>query len=541
MEQYVRKRAEKMEKKSLIGKVYRECAAVLGTTVLLFTCTELLTGIFGVVTANTLGTFADAAFNLDFSLGFENVIRLLCCLCIVVFVSPGLGLLTNFIMLGKTLKHDEKVFERFFEKKLSAFKKMNAGEIQYELEDAPNTLRLYWINIVGKGCSLIVCFGYLLYCGGKISWTLTGSLLGITVLKLIVPAIMKKQQAEYDRQEKEYKAKRRGYENDIALKPYIIKQWGISNAFISRLDTLYQTYYKESEKKKISCDVLAEQLEEFMNHATMAAFLFAGAYLIAIGKVSPGELTVMIVYMSLVQSLFTSLGEIVKNYPLMTNAANRVAEFYQDAEPEKGTAVETFQEISGEKLSFAYDEKVILDKLDFSVKAGEKIGIWGENGRGKSTLMKLLTAVLEDYKGMIKVNGNDLQTIQREDWYEMLAYAPQNPYLISTTVRENISLDKSVQTKEKVDQMLKDFGIAYLADRELTMDAELSGGEKQKISLIRAFAKKAEVLLLDEPTNHLDQDSIEVLKNYLRSTDKTVILISHDSSLSEVVDRNIRL
>lgn len=83
------------------------------------------------------------------------------------------------------------------------------------------------------------------------------------------------------------------------------------------------------------------------------------------------------------------------------------------------------------------------------------------------------------------------------------------------------------------------FGILPLASRIPGTSTDFSGGEKQKISLARTLLKDSEVLILDEPSNHLDLESIQVLKNYLRKTKKTVILVSHDEYLAEITEREI--
>ena len=100
----------------------------------------------------------------------------------------------------------------------------------------------------------------------------------------------------------------------------------------------------------------------------------------------------------------------------------------------------------------------------------------------------------------------------------------------------NADIDKAT-----ADALMDEFGIPDLADRYIDSDSKLSGGEKQKISVIRALLKESEVLILDEPSNHLDQNSIHILKKYISQTSKTVILISHDPSLSDIVDRYIQV
>ena len=97
----------------------------------------------------------------------------------------------------------------------------------------------------------------------------------------------------------------------------------------------------------------------------------------------------------------------------------------------------------------------------------------------------------------------------------------------------------SEDNKKTVDKLLYEFGILPLADRKISNESELSGGERQKISIIRALQKKADLLILDEPTNHLDWESIQTIKKYITETTQTVLVISHDQELSESIKKVI--
>lgn len=286
--------------------------------------------------------------------------------------------------------------------------------------------------------------------------------------------------------------------------------------------------------------VFYEQVKEFMNHFILILLLLFGAVMVAKGSISPGELAAMLVYFTVTQTLFNDVIDMIQSYPLMMNAANRVCEFYADPEIISGESVECFSNISGENLAFSYSDKNVFENLNFSIHRGEKVAICGENGHGKSTLIKMLGSLLKNYSGNLKINDRDLRTVNIEDWRRLIAFAPQDPILFRTTVRENVMMPNAAIDREVVDSLMNDFGILDLADREIDADAKLSGGEKQKISIIRALLKESEVLILDEPSNHLDQNSIAVLKRYISQTPKTVLLISHDPCLLNIAERSVQ-
>ena len=528
------------KKNQMLSKVMKECASALGFPLFLNTVTAILTGTLGIITANTLGNFADAAFDLNLSLGLKNTIALIICLIAVVFIAPGLGMFSDFVMLKDALRHDNIVFGHYLDKDPEKEMALNSGEIQYQLEDAPNDLRIYWINLISKLLSFPFCLGYLLYCSGKISWLLTGLMFLLTAIKLFTPLFFKEPLAKFDRKEKKYLAMRRDYESDSVTDPHIIKIWGIKNSVLQRTKKLFQNYYEETASQQISCTVFSEQTKEFMNHFTLILLLLFGAIMVAQGTVSPGEFAAMLVYLTVAQTLLNDIGDIIQSYPLMMNAANRVCEFYDDPEIIPNKSIDHFSSIKGANLAFSYSDKTVFKDLNFSIYRGDKVAICGENGHGKSTLIKIISSLLKSYSGDLKIGDEDFRSINTEDWRKLIAFAPQDPFLFSTTVRENITMPNSTIDKETVDSLLDDFGILNLADRCIDSDSKLSGGEKQKISIIRALLKESEVLLLDEPSNHLDQNSITTLKKYISQTPKTVLLISHDPSLLDVVDRAIQ-
>lgn len=528
-------------KRQTASEALKECACALRFPIFLNTVTAILTGTLGIVTADTLGNFADAVFERNISLGFQNVMILAICIIAVVMIAPGLGLLSDFFMLKDALRHDNIVYGHYLDKDPEKAMAFDRGEIQYQLEDAPNDLRIYLVNILSKILSFPFCLGYLLYCSGRISWILTGFMFLLTVIKLVTPLFFKEPSAKFDRQEKEYLAVRNGYEADVITAPHMIKLWGIKNSVLNRMGKLFQNYYEETAARKISCTVFFEQTKEFMNHFTQILLLLSGAIMVALGTVSPGELAAMLVYFTVSQTLLNDIVDIIQKYPFMINAANRVGEFYDSPEIISGHSVKHFSNIKGENLSFAYPDKVVFENLNFSICRGDKIAVCGENGHGKSTLIKIICGLLKSYNGNLKTGDEDFKSFNIEDWRKRIAFAPQVPFLFSTTVRENVMMSNADIDKATADALMDEFGIPDLADRYIDSDSKLSGGEKQKISVIRALLKEPEVLILDEPSNHLDQNSIHILKKYISQTSKTVILISHDPSLSDIVDRSIQV
>ena len=200
--------------------------------------------------------------------------------------------------------------------------------------------------------------------------------------------------------------------------------------------------------------------------------------------------------------------------------------------------------LSVKNLSFAYNRQKVLDGVSFDIREGSFISILGPNGAGKSTLVNIISKVLKDFSGEVKIGGNDIRGLNSKDLARMIAVVPQytNPSF-SFNVREMVMMGRHPYISRFGSEGSKDFEvvedvmdrakIAGFANRRFT---ELSGGEKQRVILAQALAQGSPILLLDEPTAHLDINfQIEFMNLFLdlnRKEKKTVIGIFHDINLA---------
>lgn len=519
--------------------VLAECARVMCSSILINAAAEVFANTLIVVTANTLGTFTDAALKLDLGFGIRNMWLLIGCILLTVIVAPLVALCGDFTMLKCALRHDIVIFGRFFDKEFESVAALQTGELQYELEDAPNALRIQMVILMSKAIAIPFCLGYLLFCVGSVSWPLTAILFVLAAVRLVVPIIFRKKLAHYDVAAKAYFAKRRSYEVDVVSSPHVIKLWGICIPIQKRFERLFEAYYAECGAKYDACKAFLGQTNAFVSSFTLILLFAAGAAMVARGDVSPGQFASVLVYLNVAQTILGNVGEIIQGYPLMMNAANRVTDFYRDREPAEGQPVSAFHGIKGENVQFAFGDKIVLNGLDFELMPGEKAVLTGENGSGKSTLGKIIATLIKRYGGTIEINGADMKGITPASLRSVIAYAPQVPYLFEATVRENVCMGNPDVSREHVDKLLDAFGMLPLAERKVSIGSDLSGGERQKVSILRALLKKADLLILDEPTNHLDQESIQMLKRHLAETTQTILIISHDPELLKSIEKTI--
>ena len=529
------------EKNGIPGKVLLDCVAGMWIPVLFTAAMEIADNALGVFMADTLGAFADAAFKLDFKEGMGSGGVLVLCMAATVFIVPLLEVMGSFSMLRRSLLHDNLVIGQYLAKEPEAAKAWESGELQYQLEDEPLTMRIWWVRIGSKALALPVCAAYLLYRAGSVDRLLTVMLLILAGIRQMVPVLFRNRLAAYDREEQMYLARRRSYEKDIMANCLSVRLLRIQKPMLERLGCLSEQYYEKSDANRIAWQTVADRSGEFADKLTQILLVTAGAVMVAMGRITPGGLAAMLVYFTVMQSLLNHLGEILQNWPLMMNAAAVVEKFYLDQETTAGTPIGHVESISGEEIGAAYSGREVFQGMDFSLLAGEKIGICGKNGSGKSTFGKILASLSRQYYGKINVNDMSYRTVNLEDWRRLIAYVPQEPWLSGTTVRENIMMGNFEADRERVERLLYDFGLFPIADKILSKDNRLSGGERRKVSVIRGLLKEAELLILDEPSNDLDPESVLLLKKYIGKTTQTVVLISHDKRLLEEMDRCINI
>lgn len=527
--------------KHIRNDVFHDCAVAMAAPLAMIVTGNLITELLNIYTARIFGDFADAVFALDVSIGLKNVVLLVICILSITVFAPIFNMLGNFVMLRNALRHDNMVFGRFLQRDMQNVLKCDLGELQYQLEDAPNDLRIYWTNFIGQALVLPFGWAYLLYCAGNISWLLTAIMIAISMLKLALSIFLCKQISKNDKAEQSYNAARRAYETDMLHQPYIIKMFGLKVPLIARIDRLFMKYYKQSGIRQMKVKAATEALPTFIDKLTTIIVFAAGAVYVAHGTISPGKLAAMVAYIPIAQALLDNMSGMVENYQLMMNASIRVGEFYRDAESDCGNEIFQFKSIVGKNVSFQYSDETVLKEISFSINRGDKIRITGENGSGKSTLIKIVCGLLKNYKGDIYLNGDDFKAVNVIKWRQIISYAPQTPYLFRTTVRENITFDDDTLLSENAEKLMNAFSILPLAEKQVTADNDLSGGEKQKISIIRALLRKSDILILDEPTNHLDAGSIDFLRQWLSNEPRTVIIITHSHELDDVISKCLNI
>ena len=205
-----------------------------------------------------------------------------------------------------------------------------------------------------------------------------------------------------------------------------------------------------------------------------------------------------------------------------------------------------FTGAEAENVTFAYGEEVILDNYSLKLQSGKITGIHGASGSGKSTLLKLLMRFWDVQDGSVSVDGTDVRKIPTKYLRDMESYVTQETHLFHDSIANNIAIAKPGASREEIMEAAKKASIHdFIMTLPKGYDTEvgelgdtLSGGEKQRIGIARAFLHECPLILLDEPTSNLDSLNEGIILKSLKESakKKTVVLVSHRVSTMNVAD-----
>lgn len=296
-----------------------------------------------------------------------------------------------------------------------------------------------------------------------------------------------------------------------------------------------------------------EASQRSMTNLAILFFSFAMLFLMIIlrqaGEVSMTGMLVGTIAMMGSFGPVTALASLSNNLNQTLASGERVLSLLEEepqVEEVSGKNVTEFTKAAAENVDFTYDTEQILKDYSMEIPKGKIIGIHGASGSGKSTLLKLLMRFWDAQGGKISVSDRDVRDINTADLREMESYVTQETCLFHDSIANNIAVGKPGASREEIMEAAKKASIhEFIMTLPQGYDTEvgelgdtLSGGEKQRIGIARAFLHDAPFVLMDEPTSNLDSLNEGIILKSLKEGwgDKTVLLVSHRKSTMNVAD-----
>jgi ABC-type bacteriocin/lantibiotic exporter with double-glycine peptidase domain len=319
----------------------------------------------------------------------------------------------------------------------------------------------------------------------------------------------------------------------------LVKVFNLENWSQNRFNSHMNDYYGIS-LKYTKTSSLNSSLSSLVLGVPVVLLITFGGYMVLEGSISLGTFTAFLAYTSIFFSPISQLSSIWTSYKSSLPAFDRLKEIL-DMEPENGLKKEIIVkngDITLENVWFSYDNRYILNGFSATFKKGLNY-IVGDNGTGKSTILKLICSLYPVEKGTIKVDGQDIAGIKRDSLIRNISMIFSDPYLFDGTIYENLRIGNLDATDDEIKRVAKLVKIHdFIENTPKKYDTQvgedgimLSSGEKQKIALARAVLKNSPIILLDEVTKSIDKDSREAINKVIDElkNEKTVIMVTHNA------------
>lgn len=443
--------------------------------------------------------------------------------------------------INREIKVD--VFNHLQKLPISYFKKHKLGDIMARLSgDSAMLGRIGFILF--EMLKEVITVLALLFRMFQVDFIL--ALLSLTVMPLVIGTVRKytKKIRKSGRIRQDTSGQVTAYIQESLSGIFVIKAFNNSKMIIDKFKTITQDEFNKAYRsKKIKAKV--SPINEVITTLMVVLVASYGGYQIIVAQtMSAGDLISFVTAMGLMSQPLKRL--IAKNNDLQeaVPSADRVLEIldipqevdFHGTEEELGKDVERI-EFKHTYFSYNDDENYALKDINLDVKAGEVVAFVGKSGSGKTTIVNLIPRFYEAQKGELLINGKNIKNISLKKYRDRIAVVPQESFLFSGTIAENIAFGKSDVTREEIENAAK-MANAFEFINELPEKFEtevgergtlLSGGQKQRIAIARALIQNPQILILDEATSALDTQSERLVQDALDKLmiNRTTFVIAH--------------
>lgn len=514
------------------------------------------TQVLNTYTAVFIGSFADAA---SVGLSPDQFARwsiYFTLLLLVTFIAFRLG---GFVSIRLVLRQHTRALE---EVKTQLFQHSH----QYFIDRFAGSLTSKVFN-AGDRSSELLLMGYYGFVRMIVSFVATGVVIYLAdvrlafayVLVLLVTVLVniylvKRRRpfvVDYAKATSGY----RGQITDVISNVQAVRQYARLGFEYNKLNNTLTDRVNKDRRQWIAAE-WNHTINNFMA-LILIVVMVGGIYWLLVNDLSTaGAMVTVMILMYRVSGIILDLGDWMNRFiRIYGEVEEGLSEIFVDHEINNLPGATQLQVEEGgivwSQVNFEYGENKVFDSFNLKIHAGERVGLVGPSGAGKTTFVSLLLRQHDIQSGSIKIDGQNIAEVTQDSLRENIAVVPQEPLLFHRSIRENIAYGKPEVTEEEIIEVAKkaqahDF-ISQLPEGYDTLVGErgvkLSGGQKQRVAIARAMLKDAPILVLDEATSALDSESeVEIQKAlHILMEGKTVVAIAHRLSTLREMDRIIVL
>lgn len=458
----------------------------------------------------------------------------------------------NLLGIKAQNRMQQRVLDRILRSEWRGKESRHSGDVLNRLEfDVTNVVNFLTETLPSALSVLAMFIGAFSYLA-SMEWRLAVLVAAMVPLFVLVSKIYIRQMRGLTRQVRDSDSKVQAFMQEITQNRMLVKTLESGGFMINRLEST-QSELRRNVVRRTSFSVFSNFILNFgFTLGYLVAFLWAAVRMSA-GTLSFGGMTAFLQLVAKIQGPARSLTKLVPAFVSVFTAAERLMELEEDPLEEQGDPIvlDAPCGVRLDNVSYAYQdgETNVIDNLSFDFRPGCCTAILGETGAGKTTLVRMLLALLQPQSGSLHIYNNVEERQLTPRLRANFVYVPQGNTLLSGTIRENLRLGKHNATDEDMREALVKSCAEFVFDLPDGLDTAcaekgggLSEGQAQRICIARALLRNRSVMLFDEATSALDPDTERrLLKNILASHDKTIIFITHRLAVVDYCDDVLRV
>jgi len=481
---------------------------------------------------------------------------------LVLLFAIGRGLFMFFmrqtlIVMSRMIEYDLKneIYDHYQKLSISFYKRNKTGDLMNRISDDVSKVRMYLGPAILYSTNLIISIALIVPKMISVSPKLT--LFALSPLPILVLAIYKvssimntKSEIVQRQLSKLSSISQETFSGIRVIKSYT--QEDFANAQF--MDAAEDYKVKNLDLVKVNA-LFFPLMILLIGFSTLFTIYIGGLEAIA-GKIQIGDIATFVIYVNMLTWPVASLGWVTSIVQRAAASQQRINEFLNE-EPEilnpTNEPISIGGDLNFKNVSFIYPDTGItaINNLSFMLKSGQTLGVIGKIGSGKSTVAELLCRIIDPTDGEITIGSDVISKVNLNSLRSAIGYVPQESFLFSDTIYNNIAFGKQNATEEEVISASKSAGIydniMQFKDQFTTLVGErgitLSGGQKQRVSIARALIRDRELMLFDDCLSAVDTETEELILQNIKdkSVSKTTIIISHRASSLKHADKIIVL
>ena len=458
----------------------------------------------------------------------------------------------NILGIRAQNRMQQRMLDRILRSEWRGKERMHSGDVINRLEgDVGNVVSFLTETLPGALSTLAMFIGAFLYLFSMDKW-LAVIIIVMLPLFLAVSKIYVNQMRHFTRQVRDSDSKVQSVLQETVQNRMLIKTLESDTMMVDRLENT-QSELRQNVVKRTMFSVFSNLILNFgFALGYLVAFLWSALRMSA-GTLTFGGMTAFLQLVNRIQGPARGLTKLVPAFVSVFTAAERLMELEEDPMEEQGEPIELEGPcgVQLEAVSYEYEptDGKVIDNLSFDFYPGSCTAILGETGAGKTTLVRLILALLRPQSGEVSIYNEKMKKTLSPRMRCNFVYVPQGNTLMSGTIRENLRLGKLNATDEEMKEVLMQACAGFVFDLPKGLDTScaesgggLSEGQAQRIAIARALLRNRGIMLFDEATSALDPDTErQLLQNILQKRDKTIIFITHRPAVVDYCDQTLKI